>query len=294
MEVYHRGRTLVLSDVLPILENLGLRVLEQVSYTFELGTPLETPAAAEPEVPICGLDIFRVQDATGTPIGVEEDGERLRGALLALLGGAAENDTLNRLVLYANLTVRQVALLRALQMYAAQLRPSVSRAFIGDTLLRHPELAAQLAKMFELKFEPGIDDRETKLAAAGEAFAEGLQAVSSLAEDEALRALANLVEAAVRTNYFLDKPYLSFKLESKRVSQMPEPRPLFEIAVSGRHVEGTHLRGGRVARGGLRWSDRPDDFRTEVLGTYENPDDQKRGDRSRRLEGWVRPQRSPR
>ncbi len=288
LEVYHRGRTLVLSDVLPILENLGLRVLEQVSYTFELGTPLTTPPfttppdASAPDVAIsdmptpstdstetvvtvCGLDIFRVQDAAGVPV-VAEDGERLRGALLALLGGEAENDTLNRLVLYAGLTVRQVALLRALQMYAAQLRPSVSRAFIGDTLLRHPGLAAGLAERFELKFAPDVGDRGTKLAVLREGFDDGLQAVSSLAEDEALRALANLVEAAVRTNYFLGKPYISFKLESARVSQMPEPRPLYEIAVSARHVEGTHLRGGRVARGGLRWSDRPDDFRTEVLG----------------------------
>jgi glutamate dehydrogenase len=235
LEVYHLGRTLVLSDVLPLLENLGLRVLEQVSYTFE-------PHGA----PTCGLDIFRVQDGDGEPLQVGRDGDRLRAALLALLQGEAENDRLGRLVLYAGLTTRQVALLRALQMYTAQLRPSVSRAFIRDTLLKHPGLAARLVGLFELKFAPGVAEREAKLEAAEAAFEEGLQAVSSLAEDETLRGLGNLVDAAVRTNYFLNKPYISLKLESARVTTMPEPRPLFEIAVSSPHVEGTHLRGGRV------------------------------------------------
>ena len=255
LEIYHSGRTLVLSDALPLLENLGLRVLEQLAYTFDLT-----------ETDTYGLDIFRVQDRNGEPLAVKRDGERLRAALTALLRGDAENDRMNRLVLYAGLTVRQVALLRALQMYAAQLSVSVSRSFIVDTLLKHPELAAQLVAVFELKFAPDVQGREDKLSAAQSAVDEGLQAVSSLAEDETLRALAGLIGAAVRTNYFLDKPYISFKLESARVPHMPEPRPLFEIAVSAPHVVGTHLRGGRVARGGLRWSDRPDDFRTEVLG----------------------------
>ena len=263
LEVYHAGRTLVLSDALPLLENLGLRVLEQVAYTFDL-TKTDQPAATGSA--IYGLDIFRVQNRSGEPLQVERDGERLRAALAALLKGEAENDRMNRLVLYARLSVRQVALLRALQMYAAQLSVSVSRSFIVDTLLKHPELAAHLVGMFELKFAPDVQDREDNLTAAQQRFDEGLQAVSSLAEDETLRALAGLVGAAVRTNYFLDKPYISFKLESARVLNMPEPRPLFEIAVSAPHVVGTHLRGGRVARGGLRWSDRPDDFRTEVLG----------------------------
>jgi glutamate dehydrogenase len=284
LEVYHRGRTLVLSEVLPILENLGLRVLEQVSYTFELNAPnpdvsnldAPNPEAPHPQTPaadgagelrtVRGLDIFRVQDLSGAPLEVKRNGALLRGALLALLQGEVENDRLSRLVLYAGLTVRQVALLRALQMYYAQLTMSVSRAFIRDTLLKHPALAAGLFERFALKFAPNVLEREEKLAAAEAVFEEGLQVVSSLAEDETLRGLDNLVEAAVRTNYFLDKPYISLKLESRRVTRMPEPRPLFEIAVSAPHVEGTHLRGGRIARGGLRWSDRPDDFRTEILG----------------------------
>ncbi len=266
LEVYHEGRTLVLSDVLPLLENLGLRVLEQVAYTFNLTDDLTDNLTGNSAPTVYGLDIFRVQRRNGEPLSVERDGERLRAALTALLKGEAENDRINWLVLYAGLSVRQVTLLRALQMYAAQLSTSVSRSFVVDTLLKHPRLAAQLVEMFELKFAPAVQEREDNLTAAQDAFEDGLQAVSSLAEDETLRALGSLIEAAVRTNYFLDKSYISFKLESAKVPHMPEPRPLFEIAVSAPHVVGTHLRGGRVARGGLRWSDRPDDFRTEVLG----------------------------
>ena len=273
LEVYHAGRTLVLSDALPLLENLGLRVLEQVAYTFNLTAP-EGSATY-------GLDIFRVQDRDGTPLNVERDGARLRAALTELLQGEAENDRMNRLVLYAGLTVRQVSLLRALQMYAAQLSVSVSRSFIVDTLLNHPELAAQLVKIFETKFKPELKNREEQLAAARQStFEEGLQAVSSLAEDETLRALAGLIDAAVRTNYFLDKLYISFKLDSAKVPHMPEPRPLFEIAVSAPHVVGTHLRGGRVARGGLRWSDRPRRLSHRGAGADENPDDEKRRHRA--------------
>ena len=272
LEVYHAGPTLVLSDALPLLENLGLRVLEQVAYTFNLSDLPET----EPASATYGLDIFRVQDRGGEPLEVDQAGdhqdgdhrnsEHLRAALTALLRGDAENDRMNRLVLSAGLSVRQVALLRAVQMYTAQLSTGVSRSFVVDTLLNQPALAAQLVAMFELKFTPELGDREEKLTAAQQTFEEGLQAVSSLAEDETLRALRGLVDAAVRTNYFSGESYISFKLASAKVPQMPEPRPLFEIAVSAPHVEGTHLRGGRVARGGLRWSDRPDDFRTEVLG----------------------------
>lgn len=255
LEVYHRGETLVLSDIMPLLENFGLRVVEQLAYQF-----------ATPGSETLGLDIFRVQTLQGKPLDVEQDGQRLEAALYDAFTGSAERDRLNGLVLLSGLNVRQVALLRALRMYYAQLVPSVSRPFIRNTLLEHPALAASLVKRFELKFAPAANDRAAQLAAAHEQFDDGLQEVTSLAEDEVLRGLANLIDAALRSNYFLDKPYISFKLESSRVSAMPEPRPLYEIAVSAPNVEGTHLRGGKVARGGLRWSDRPDDFRTEVLG----------------------------
>ncbi len=255
LKIYHQERTLVLSDVLPILENLGFKVLEQISYY--------TRTSAKE---VRGIDIFRVQDRAGETIDVREHGERIKEALLALLTRTTESDALNRLVLYGSLSVRQVALLRTLQMYYAQLSAGTSRSFVSSTLLGHPEVASLIYRAVAAKFEPEVEDRNARLEEVKTSFSDALQAVASLSEDQTLRGLFNLVEAAVRTNFFLGKPYISLKLDSGQVTRMPEPRPLFEIAMSSPTVEGTHLRGGKVARGGLRWSDRPDDFRTEVLG----------------------------
>jgi glutamate dehydrogenase len=254
VKIYHHNAGLILSDVMPVLENLGLRVIEQISY------PLQEQARAR------GLDIFRVQDQNGQPLNVLENGERLREALTTLLPGRAENDRLNRLVLYGALTLRQVALLRAYLIYYAQLNSATSPRFVADTLLKHPNLSALLFEAFYVKFDPKGANREESFAAAQNKISDALNKVSSLPEDTVLRGLLNLIDTSVRSNFFLHKDVISFKLESRRVSTMPEPRPLFEIAVSSTGVDGTHLRGGKVARGGLRWSDRPDDFRTEVLG----------------------------
>ncbi len=256
VKVYHHARSLVLSDIMPMLENLGFRVLEQISY-----------AAQMTRGGILGIDIFRVHDLRGQIVEVREHGERLTEALSALLMGQAESDRLNRLVLYGGLGIREVALLRAYQMYYAQLNAVTSRGFINDTLLHHPHIAALLYAAFTAKFDPSFGgDREAAFEGLRSDFLDALNGVSSLPEDTALRGLFNLIEASVRTNYFLERPAISFKLASAQVSSMPEPRPLYEIAVSGLGVEGAHLRGGKVARGGIRWSDRPDDFRTEVLG----------------------------
>jgi glutamate dehydrogenase len=251
LKIYHPGRSLILSDVMPLMENIGFKVLEQSSYSFELDKEVK------------GLDIFRIQDKKGQNLNIREDGVRLETALLSLLSNEAENDRLNQLVL-AGLTLRQVALLRAYQTYYAQLNAVTSPNFVTNTLLKHPHIAVLLFKSFDDKFQPPGDleaFEKTK-----QEILEALDKVSSLPEDTVLRGLLNLIEATVRTNFYLNKEVISFKLESRRVSSMPEPRPLYEIGVSGLGVDGTHLRGGKVARGGIRWSDRPDDFRTEVLG----------------------------
>ena len=250
LKIYHQQRTLVLSEVLPLLENLGLRVLEQISYGVRLAGTVR------------GIDIFRVQNQFGQPIEVRIHRDRLITALSGLLKGEVENDRLNCLVIAGQLSMRQVALLRSYQMYHAQLAVT-SRHFINQTLLAHPAMARLLVEYFETRFSPlGVQ----QLAEIKERFLADLNHVSSLPEDRTLRALLNLIEATTRTNYFQHKPYLSFKIESSLVETMPEPRPYREIVVVGPGVEGIHLRGGKVARGGLRWSDRPDDFRTEVLG----------------------------
>lgn len=260
LRVYHRGHGLALSDVLPVLENVGLRVIEQYPYEMVI------------EGRQCGVDVYTVANAAGRELDVAAVKPRMVEALEALLARDVENDRLNRLVLHAGLTIRQVALLRAYQMYYSQVNPVTSRSFITDALLGHPDVAARLMRYFEARFDPapGTDARAAArvgaVAAAHQAAIDSLATVSSLAEDGALRGLLDLMAASVRTNYFAGHPRISFKTDSAKVATMPEPRPMFEIAVSAPQVEGTHLRGGRVARGGIRWSDRPDDFRTEVLG----------------------------
>ncbi len=254
LKIYHQQESLVLSDVFPLLENLGLRVIEQISH----------PVAGRDGIGRRGLDLFRVVDAAGAPIDLNSK-DLLLEAVLELLCGRAENDRLNPLVLSAGLRIREVGVLRAYRSYLAQLQAAISRSFITDTLIHHPESAKLIYRCFEAKFGPADGDRKTRLEAASEAFRESLNQVSSLPADNCLRDLFQLIEATVRTNFWLGKDYISFKIRSAAVRNMPDPRPLFEILVTGREVEGIHLRGGKVARGGLRWSDRPDDFRTEVL-----------------------------
>jgi glutamate dehydrogenase len=255
LRIYHHRRALVLSDVLPVLENVGLRVLEQISYWARL------PDAER------GIDVFRVQDLGSNVLDVRALGSRLVAALESLLAGAAENDRLNRLVISAGLDIRQVSLLRTYQMYYGQLSAVTSRRFLYDTLLAYPAIAAALFDYFRVRFDPALEgDRTARTEASRKVFEEGMTQVSSLPEDQALRGLFDLMRATVRTNFFRGNEWISFKIASREVAVMPEPRPLFEIAVSGPGVEGVHLRGGRVARGGIRWSDRRDDFRTEVLG----------------------------
>jgi len=261
---YPAGGLRALSDVLPMLENLGLRVLDQNPYDVTVDGRRRA------------IDVFRVTDRRGARLDVARDEGRLVEALIKVEAGAAENDALNGLVLEAGLTVRQVALLRAYQMYYSQLNLVTSPAFVTSTLLAHPEVARLLVEYFERRFDPAFTGGGTEplapaargphLADAAAAVRDALSSVASLAGDQALRGLLDLMEATVRTNYYLGHTRISFKIDSHRVGSMPQPRPLYEIGVHSPTVEGTHLRGGKVARGGIRWSDRPDDFRTEVLG----------------------------
>ncbi|MBN9416413.1 MAG: NAD-glutamate dehydrogenase [Candidatus Eremiobacteraeota bacterium] len=255
LRIAHYGASFHLSDVLPILENLGLKVLVQNSF--------EVHSAHDKEA---NLDVFRVQKkGSGQPLDAQADRERFLAALDALLEGRAENDRLNGLVLTTRLSLRQVALLRSYLVHLGQIQPANARDFLIDSLLGNPNCAQFLYEYFEARFKPGLDKREESMESAKGRFFDSLNAVTSLAFDRTLRDLYNLMSASLRTNYFLDKPYISHKINSHEVKKMPEPRPLFEIVVVAPGVDGIHLRGGKVARGGLRWSDRPD-FRTEVLG----------------------------
>ncbi|MDR9391995.1 MAG: NAD-glutamate dehydrogenase [Trueperaceae bacterium] len=264
LRIAHRRAPLALSDVLPRLENLGLRAIEQTAY------PVGTDGLA--------IDVYRVERADGAPLDPARDGPRLVPAVQQILAGGVATGELDALVLSADLDLRRVMLLRALERTYVQIHVAASRTFVARTLVRHPAAAAALLDAFAARHDPDLPGpsdpldghdpaRVAAVADADARFVATLADVASLAGDATLRGLHDLVAAVVRTNHYArEGGAIALKIDSGRVSGMPEPRPAYEIAVSGYGVEGVHLRGGRVARGGIRWSDRPDDVRTEVLG----------------------------
>jgi glutamate dehydrogenase len=190
--------------------------------------------------------------------------------------GEVENDEFNRLVLLAGLSAEEVVVLRAYAKYLKQIGFPESQATIAATLASHPAIARMLVALFRLRFDPQGQDAQAA-ASQVNALAQALDKVVNLSEDRVLRQMLALLQATLRTNFWRTgpgaggapgprRPFLSFKFDSRKVPGLPEPRPLYEIWVYSPRFEGIHLRGGKVARGGLRWSDRPDDFRTEVLG----------------------------
>jgi glutamate dehydrogenase len=262
LRLYRAGEGVVLSDILPILEHLGLRVVAEESFRVDCvdGTAV-------------WIDEFLLY---GEPIGgavAPEVGARFEEALCAVWTGQAESDGFNRLVLAAGLTIRQVGVLR---LYAKVLRQAgipYSQAYMEDALAGHPEIGRRLVRLYENRFDPELrGDRSLATLAEVQAIDHALDAVTSLDEDRILRGYLTLVLKTVRTNYFQPlpsggpKPYLAVKLASSALDLLPLPRPLFEIFVYSPRVEAVHMRAGRVARGGIRWSDRKEDFRTEILG----------------------------
>lgn len=256
LRIYHAG-TLALADIFPVLQNLGLRVLEQISYQFP-----------RPERSgLLSVDIFRVQSRGGRPLDISKEGGRVKDALLALLAGQALDDPLNELVLTGELPIRSVALLTALRAHLFQLMPATSLRFITQTLLKYPRCSAAIVRLFEARFDPSFgEDRRQVLAQAKAQYLGAREPVETVPEDQLFRCLAELVEGMLRTNFYYNKRFISWKVASRELSWIPAPRPWREIFVWSPEVEGVHLRSGPIARGGIRWSDRPDDYRTEILG----------------------------
>jgi glutamate dehydrogenase len=245
----------VLSECMPMLEHLGLRALAEDQVTV-------APAGGPP---VC-IQTFFVQDRAGQPLDVATVAPRLTEALLALRAGRVESDPLNHLVLEAGLSWQEVDCLRAYCGYAAQLGLA-ARPVVLATVAAHPESARLLFASFAARFRPAGAGEGPE--AVRQRFVASLDGVQDLREDLLLRALADLVEATVRTNAFTraaDRDHVAFKIRSTDLQHVPPPRPLYEIFVHSPGMEGIHLRAGRIARGGLRYSDRPEDFRTEVLG----------------------------
>lgn len=299
LKFYRQNHDIPLSDALPMMENMGLRVITEHPYRLDIdGTTVY-------------LQDFEVESACD--FEVDAIGDAFRDAFVQLWHGKAEDDGFNRLVIDAGLTWRQVAMLRGYWKYLLQVGVPFSQSYVEETFARYPLLARMLVELFEARFDPstgneskaeisdGIErftrqlqvlaggdaevlklvkpvlearrlDRSAQYDAARAAINALLDRVSSLDEDRILRGFKGVIDATLRTGYYQTnadgsyKDYIGYKFDSAQVPDLPKPRPYREVFVYGPRVEGIHLRFGPVARGGLRWSDRREDFRTEVLG----------------------------
>ncbi len=262
LRLYRRDAPVVLSDILPVLENLGLRIIAEEPYRID---------SAE-GVAVWVHEFTLAESAVAAPLS-DALRRRFEEALVQIAGGVVENDGFNRLVLAAGLTARQTTILRLYCKVMRQAGGNFSQAYMEDTLAAHAEIARRLVTLFERRFDPTPPKGGSlDIVAELQAIDHALDAVESLDEDRILRGFLLLILKTVRTNYFqplpggAPKPYLSVKLASSQIELLPLPRPLFEIYVYSPRMEGVHMRAGKVARGGIRWSDRREDFRTEVLG----------------------------
>ncbi|WP_433740756.1 NAD-glutamate dehydrogenase [Pseudomonas putida] len=261
-KLYHADTPLALSDVLPILENLGLRVLGEFPYRLRHTNGREF-----------WIHDFAFTAAEGLDLDIQQLNDTLQDAFVHIVRGDAENDAFNRLVLTAGLPWRDVALLRAYARYLKQIRLGFDLGYIASTLNNHTDIARELTRLFKTRFylarKLSSDDLEQRLE---HAILTALDDVQVLNEDRILRRYLDLIKATLRTNFYQtdangqNKSYFSFKFNPHLIPELPKPVPKFEIFVYSPRVEGVHLRFGNVARGGLRWSDREEDFRTEVLG----------------------------
>ena len=263
-KIYNPHRSVPLSDTLPMLEHMSLKVVDEV------------PHAVNPDMD--GLDLVMIHDfGLETRDGSDVDLAAVRGnfqeAFRRVWRGEMESDEFNSLLLRAGLTWREVVVLRAYCKYLRQAGIAFSQSYMAQTLSNSPRLARLIVDLFLTLFDPaGTKDADKRAERIRRHLSEGLDAVESADEDRILRRFLNIVESSVRTNFFqraaggAPKPYLSIKLDSRRVDELPLPRPMFDVFVYSPRVEAIHLRGGLVARGGIRWSDRREDFRTEILG----------------------------
>jgi glutamate dehydrogenase len=251
-----------ISDVLPMMENLGLKVISERPYD------MEWPAGGA-----VWIQDFELQHRAGLALDLPRIERNFMDTFAAVIAGESSNDGFNRLVLAAGLTWRQTALLRAYCRYLLQTGLPISQAYMEQVLAAHAGISTLLVNLFTTLFDPAkpAAKRNREFAAIKEEILAALEAVKSLDEDRILRGFFAVICATLRTNYFQtvdDKPkgYFSFKLDPQQVPDLPLPKPMFEIFVYNPRVEGVHLRMGKVARGGIRWSDRREDYRTEVLG----------------------------
>jgi len=261
--VYNQStKDMALSDIVPVLENLGAKVFHEKPFVIK-PSDKETHVVREIEIEFqnsAALDFQTLQ-----PI--------FENSLTAILRGDAENDSFNRMVSTANIDVKRITILRFIAAYLKQIKLPYSQDYIARTLAKYPAATALLTEAFRVRFDPAFGgDRTTEFTDKIKELEQILSKLTSVDEDRIIRAYTTMLPCMLRTNFYQPdeagnaKQYISVKIDSAKVHNLPLPRPYVEIFVYSKRFEGIHLRGGKVARGGLRWSDRPEDFRTEILG----------------------------
>jgi glutamate dehydrogenase len=271
LKIFHPVTQVTLSNILPILENMGFHVIDELTFLVR--------PAGQKEVWIHHLrlriDVSMSAAAKENELAyIKSIKPEFEEALFKVWHKEMEDDALNMLILKAGMRWRQVLMLRACCRYIHQTSFSYRYDFIAEALAAHPILSSKLFDLFRLRFSTEVKEpeRERQVADLIPSIDKSLTTVTNVAEDRVIRQVMETIQAILRTNYFqrlpgnTPKPYISFKFDSQAVPDLPLPRPYREIFVYAHGVEGIHLRGGKVARGGLRWSDRREDFRTEILG----------------------------
>ncbi|SDG09986.1 NAD-glutamate dehydrogenase [Thalassobaculum litoreum] len=263
LKLFHGREPVPLSDVMPMLENMGVRVLSEVPFEIE-GGGLEHPI---------WMHDFEMRLRAETECDLATIKTPFQEAFAAVWDRRMENDGFNGLVLNAGLTWREVTVIRAYAKYLRQAAFTFSQDYMEETLLAYAPIARLLVKLFAARFDPAAEQDRTKAVEGLEdKIHSALDDVANLDQDRILRRFLNLIRSTLRTNFYQmgedgePKSYTSFKLDSQSLQDLPLPRPMVEIWVYSPRVEAIHLRGGKVARGGIRWSDRREDFRTEILG----------------------------
>ncbi|HRP23159.1 NAD-glutamate dehydrogenase [Thauera sp.] len=262
LRLYHLDVPVPLSQSLPMLERMGVKVMDERPSDIQ-----------RQDGRTVWLHDFGLHFAGAETLNIHALRPLFQDAFLRVWRGEVENDDFNRLVLLAGLSWREVAVLRAYARYMRQAAFTFSQAYMEQTLSAYPQLARALFELFRARFDPALEDgRAADCEARVAAIEQGLNNVANLDEDRILRQFLAMIQATLRTNWFqrdkegASKSYTSFKFSPAKIPNLPQPLPMFEIFVYSPRLEGVHLRGGKVARGGLRWSDRMEDFRTEILG----------------------------
>ena len=267
-KLYKRDNPVALSEAMPIFESMGLYVESEAQFKIKPKT-----TSQDDETQVLWVHDVEMRSSDGAPLDFAAVENSFEDAFAAIFGGTSENDGFNRLILKLGITWRQASLIRAFARWRGQTGLDPSQAVQEQALADYPLIAQKIIELFETRFDPALGkERDKKCEAINTEISTLLNEVPSLDADRVLRRITNLINNMVRTNYYQkdadgkNKPYISFKIATSQIAEVPNPKPFREIWVYSPLVEGAHLRFGPVARGGLRWSDRRDDFRTEVLG----------------------------